>query len=147
MGVEVKLVFHTEKVIKSIEDAAGQRMAEAVMAVHKTVVEETLVGSRTGRTYYVPGTKRTYTASAPGEPPAQATGRLRQSIGTSVKSEGKTVIGKVGSDLPYAARLEFGFRDTDSLGRRYNMAPRPWLRPSFEKSLGKIKSILGSKWF
>lgn len=146
MGVKVKLVFHTAEVIKTIDDTASKRMVEAVNAVRSQTLE-TLSGSRSGRTYYVPGTKRTYTASAPGEPPAQVTGALRQSIKTSVEGEGKTVIGKVGSDLPYAARLEFGFRDTDSLGRRYNMAPRPWLRPSFEKSLGKIKSILGSKWF
>ena len=146
MGVKVKLVFHTAEVIKTIDDTASKRMVEAVNAVRSQTLE-TLSGSRSGRTYYVPGTKRTYTASAPGEPPAQVTGALRQSIKTSVEGEGKTVIGKIGSDLPYAARLEFGFRDTDSLGRRYNMAPRPWLRPSFEKSLGKIKSILGSKWF
>jgi len=146
MGVKVKLVFHTAEVIKTIDDTASKRMVEAVNAVRSQTLE-TLSGSRSGRTYYAPGTKRTYTASAPGEPPAQVTGALRQSIKTSVEGEGKTVIGKIGSDLPYAARLEFGFRDTDSLGRRYNMAPRPWLRPSFEKSLGKIKSILGSKWF
>ena len=137
MGAEVKLVFHTDKVIKSIEDAAGKRMAEAVQAV-RTQVLETLSGSRSGRTYYVPGTKRTYTASSPGQPPAQATGGLRQSIKTSVSGEDKVVVGIVGTDLEYGRCLEFGTR---------NMSPRPWLRVSFEKSSEKVKSILGKRWF
>ena len=137
MGVEVKLVSHKAKVVKSIEDAAGQRMAEAVQAV-RTQVLETLSGSRSGRTYYVPGTHRAYTASAPGEPPAQATAELRQSIKTSVGGEGKEVIGIVGTDKIQGLMTEFG---------TVNMEARPWLRPSFEKAMDKVKSIFGKRWF
>ena len=134
MGAEVKLVFHTEEVIHSMEQAASKRMAEAVNEVRNTVLE-TLSGDRSGRTYKVPGTGRTYTASAPGQPPAQATSGLRQSIKFSVEKEAGAVVGKVGTDLKYGKRLEFGFMGVDSLGRRYNTAPRPWLKVSFEKSL------------
>lgn len=136
MGTEVKLVFHTKEVVKSIEDAAAKKMAEATQAV-RTQVLETLSGQRSGITYYVPGTRKRYTASAPGEPPAQATAELRQHIETSVGSEGKKVIGMVGTDKIQGKMTEFGTR---------NMAPRPWLRISFEKALPKIKSILGRKW-
>ena len=136
MGTEVKLKFHTKEVVKSIEDAASKLMAEAVNEVRNTTLE-TLSGNRSGRTYYVPSTRRTYTASSPGEAPAQATGELRQSVKTSVEGEGRTVVGIVGSDSKHAAPLEFGTR---------NMAPRPWLRISFEKSLDKVKSILTRKW-
>lgn len=137
MGTKVKIVSHTKEVSKKIEDTASKRMAEAVQAV-RTQVLETLSGSRSGRTYRVPGTKRTYTASAPGQPPAQATGQLRQSIATSVGSEGKTVIGMVGTDKIQGKMTEFGTR---------NMKPRPWLKISFDKSQGKIKSIISGKWF
>ena len=137
MGVEVRLTFHTREVIKSIEDAAAKRMSEATQAVHKTVVEETLSGDRSGRTYKVPGTQRTYIASAPGEPPATATAELRQSIKTEVKGEGKKVVGMVGTDKIQGLMTEFG---------TVNMEARPWLRISFEKSMDKVKSIFGRKW-
>ncbi|HUV56286.1 MAG TPA: hypothetical protein VMV84_03555 [Dehalococcoidales bacterium] len=136
MGTEVKLVFHTKEVLKAIEDTASQRMAEAVNVVRNQALE-TLSGSRSGRTYQVPGTRRYYTASAPGEPPAQATSQLRQSIKTSVEGEGRTVIGMVGTNKIQGKMTEFGTR---------NMAPRPWLRISFEKALSKVKSILSRKW-
>lgn len=137
MPTEVKLIFYTDKVNKAISDNAGKRMAEAVNAVRNQTLE-TLAGSRSGRTYYVPGTKKRYTASAPGQPPAQATGELRQSIQTSVGGEGRAVIGTVGTDKIQGKMTEFGTK---------NMAPRPWLRISFEKAEGKIKSIFGKEWF
>lgn len=137
MGVDVRLKFHTKEVVKAIDDAAGQRMSEAVQAV-RTQVLETLSGSRKGRIYYVPGTKRKYTASAPGEPPAVATSELKQNIKTSVRGEGREVIGEVGTDKIQGLMTEFGTK---------NMVARPWLRISFEKSLDKVKIILGKRWF
>ncbi len=136
-GEHVTLIDNTDKVIKAIEENAAKRMAKAVDAVRNTTLE-TLSGSRTGRKYKVPGTQKIYTASAPGEPPAQATGRLRQSVKTSVRSEGKKIIGEVGTDLDYGKELEHGTS---------KVAPRPWLHPSFEKARNKIQEILGGKWF
>ena len=37
----------------------------------------------------------------------------------------------VGTDEPYARRIEFGFHGYDSLGRFYNQAARPYLYPAF----------------
>jgi len=136
MATRVKLVFHTKEVVKSLENAASKRMAEAVNAVRNQTLE-TLSGPRSGRTYRVPGTRRTYTASTPGQPPAVATAELRQSISTSVGGEGRTVIGHVGTDKIQGKMTEFGTR---------NMKPRPWLRISFEEALPKVKSILSRKW-
>lgn len=133
---QVKLKFHTKKVVKAIDDAGSKRMLEACNEVRNTTLG-TLSGSRSGRTYRVPGTSRTYTASSPGQPPAQATGRLRQSVKTAIEGEGKDIIGMVGTDIAYGKCLEFGTR---------TMAPRPWLKPSFEKTVPKIKQILGGKW-
>ena len=167
-AIKVKLIFHTKEVTKSIDDAASKRMAEAVIAVQKTVVEETLIGSRSGRTYLVPGTKRTYTASSPGQPPASPSGHLRQHIETSVEGDGRKVIGRVGTDVPYGKMLEFGTKGGTVIRAKGKalafyaggamvfvkqviqgpIKPRPWLKPSFEKAEGKVKEILGGgKWF
>lgn len=136
MAAKVTLKFHIKEVVKAIEDTASKRMAEAANEVRNTVLD-TLSGARSGRTYYVPGTRRQYTASAPGQPPATATAELRQSIQVSVGGEGRDVVGIVGTDTIQGKMTEFGTR---------NMAPRPWLRISFEKTMPKIKSILGRKW-
>ena len=114
-----------------------KRMAMAVNEVRSQVLE-TLSGQRSGRTYYVPGTHKEYTASAPGEPPAIATSDLFKSIGTSIESEPGGLVGKVGTDKIHGKMLEFGTR---------HIAPRPWLRISFEKVEGKVKDILGGRWF
>lgn len=136
MGVDVKLTLHTRETIAKIEGTASRRMQEAVNEVRNTVLE-TLSGSRKGRTYYVPGTRKKYTASAPGQAPAQATSALRQSIKALVKGVGDKVIGMVGTSLDYGRMLEYGTS---------KMAPRPWLRISLEKTAGKIKSIFSKRF-
>lgn len=59
------------------------------------------------------------------------------------------VVYKVGTDLEYAARIEFGFTGPDSLGRVYNQAPHPYLRPAFDenraKATAEIGRVLGQK--
>lgn len=137
MATEVKLKFHTKEVMHSINQSASRKMSAAVNEVRNTVME-TLSGSRSGQTYYVPGTHRSYTASAPGEPPAVATSELRQSVSTLIESEVGGIVGKVGTDKIQGKMTEFGTR---------HMAPRPWLRKSFEKAEGKVRAILSGMWF
>lgn len=132
MGVTVKITSHAKGIIKDIEQTAAKRQLESAQAVRTTVLE-TLSGPRSGRTYYVPGTKKKYTASAPGEPPAQATSKLRQSIKALIEDG----IGKVGTNLDYGRMLEFGTR---------KMKPRPWLRISLEKTRDKIRQIFRRKF-
>jgi len=136
MGMNVKVISRIPEVKQKINLSPTQKMHQAVNAV-KTQTLETLSGERSGREYMVPGTHKTYIASAPGEPPAQATGQLRQSIKTLVKGSLGTVTGQVGSNIEYAPSLEFGTK---------KMAARPWLKPSFEKALPMIKQILGARW-
>lgn len=64
------------------------------------------------------------------------TGTLRRSIRAEVQS-GAVV---VGSDTPYAARLEFGFEGADSRGRVYHQAPRPYLRPAIMENAEAVKA-------
>ena len=66
------------------------------------------------------------------------TGRLRSSITSEVKGDE----GKVGTNVEYARRQEFGFSGADSRGRIFNQVPRPYLRPALdEKKQSVAKEI------
>lgn len=43
---------------------------------------------------------------------------------------GSAMVAYVGPTMEYSARLEFGFKDTDSKGRKYNQPPRPYMTPA-----------------
>lgn len=102
-------------------------------------VKRTLTGARSGRIYRIGRRGRTYQASAPGEPPASRTGALRQSIThTDPQWSGDNVWVEVGSNLPYAAILEYG-------GVSWNGArilPRPYLASTFLAEADNIDAIL-----
>jgi len=153
---EITFKSNLKAVEAALDRAAFERMERACQhLVNET--KKTLSGPRTGKTYIIPGlktirereirlgrrltakerAKRYYVASAPGEPPAVRTGRLRNSIKYRVIGGGLNLRGIVGSSLEYAAPLEFGTS---------KMAPRPFLRPSYEKVREAIKNILGGKW-
>lgn len=136
MGIEIKITSRIPEAKTNIESTARQRMHEAVNEVRNETLD-TLSGSRSGRQYKVPGTSRYYTASAPGEPPAQRLGELRQSISTEVGGEAGQLIGKVGTDKDYGPMLEYGTR---------KMAARPWLSVAFEKAANRIIGIFSRKW-
>lgn len=58
------------------------------------------------------------------------TGALRDSI--TVASGGLEAV--VGTGMPYAARVNFGFHGADSLGRVYNQGPDPFFDTGFESA-------------
>lgn len=63
-------------------------------------------------------------ASAPGQPPAVDTGRLRSSIAHLVERELLAWVGQVGTDVKYGAYLEFGTT---------RMAARPFMLTTLER--------------
>ena len=99
---------------------------------------EVLKGQRSGRIYRKPCTKKaTYTASAPGEPPARRTGNLRMHWNGQVKSEnassgGVSIVAELESQEPYADHLEHGTS---------KMAPRPFVERIKEKAMPEIQKI------
>jgi HK97 gp10 family phage protein len=83
-----------------------------------------------------PGSGRQYgnhRASAPGQPPAVDTGRLRSSYAFQVGRDGRGPYVDVGTNVEYAKYLEFG----TSL-----MAARPHLRPAIELLRVRIQGDL-----
>lgn len=116
---------------------AEKRMFAATQRVREEVLH-TLSGQRTGREYRVPGTSVSYTASAPGEPPAVQTGQLRQSVTSVVTQDGREVNGQVGTPLDRGLWMEYG---------TFFIEPRPWLRPSFDNCKDDVKRILSERWW
>lgn len=117
---------------------AVSRVSAGVNLIRTNTLKR-LSGTRSGRTYRVPGTKVFYTASAPGESPAQRTGRLRQSIEVDVGMQGASIAGTVGTrEEDYPLVLEFG-------GQK--VAARPFLRPAYDESKSEVEQILSKRWF
>lgn len=64
---------------------------------------------------------------------AKDTGNLSRSIHTeTIKSSQNYAEVSTGTDVEYAARIEFGFMQADSLGRHYNQPARPYMRSAFD---------------
>lgn len=70
------------------------------------------------------------------------TGTLRRSI--EVKEMGPRQVA-VCSELPYAARIEFGFAGRDSLGRLYNQPAKPYLRPAIEETRQRMAQVFAEE--
>jgi hypothetical protein len=82
--------------------------------------------------------------SLPGEPPKVVSGTMRANISHQVVRNADTISGFIGvrENVAYARRLELGFVGTDSLGRTYDQAPRPFLRPALLRSRDKIVELI-----
>ena len=124
----------TKQLITAFRGGAQKNVSQAARVL-QSEVRRKLSGQRTGRTYPVPDTQQTYTASAPGEPPARRTGELARSYQTHEPMTG-TPEAYVGTDSPYALPLEKGTR---------HMAPRPHFLRTLHEQMGRIKRILARK--
>ena len=64
---------------------------------------------------------------------AKDTGTLSRSIHTeTLEARNNYAEVTTGTDVVYAARIEFGFMQADSLGRHYNQPAQPYMRPAFD---------------
>jgi hypothetical protein len=81
--------------------------------------------------------------SKPGQPPHLQSGAYRKSIQALVhRTDLNSIVGRVGSNSPYARRLEKGFVGRDKLGRNYNQAPRPHMAVTAKRYGAQITAIL-----
>lgn len=121
--------------VGNINRKVVSRGVRAVNALRNAELE-VLKGQRSGKVYRKPFSKATYTASAPGEPPARRTGNLRLHWNGQVKSEkasgdGVSVIAELESQEKYSVYLENG----------EGMAPRPFVERIRRKAEPEIKKI------
>ena len=100
------------------------------------------VRKKKGRGTLTSAPEQFHATSRPGEPPAVDTGRLKRSITHRIGIRGGRITARVGTNIKYARRLEFGFTGIDSKGRRYDQKPRPFMHVTYRQELPKIKSIL-----
>lgn len=122
--------------VTNINRKVVSRGVRAVNAMRNAELE-VLKGQRSGRVYRKPFSKATYTASAPGEPPARRTGNLRMHWNGQVKSEnassgGVAIVAELESQEPYAGYLENGTS---------KMAPRPFVDKIKEEAMPEIQRI------
>ncbi len=130
-----------ERKVESVNRQAVSRGTQAVNALRNAELE-VLKGQRSGRVYRKPHSKASYTASAPGEPPARRTGNLRLHWNGKVIKErtsggGLNITAELESQEPYAGILEHGSR---------RMAPRPFVEKIKEKAMPEIKKIYGKPY-
>jgi len=139
-----KIFISNLPVVTIAIEAASQRALIAAADVGRNQTVQNLAGARSGRTYKVPGTQVTYTASAPGEYPAVATGNLRERV------ERKVVGGdvQVGTAVEYGLILEKGGgRGRDEHGRFTAGMKRPWLKRSLDEAKPAMLAKLAQRWF
>jgi len=112
---------------------ASEKALYAAANEGRTQVLKNLTGSRSGIRYKVPGTNVMYTASAPGEYPASATGLLRSTIQMKVKGDA----GYIGSDSDHAVPLE---------KKPASKGGREWLRPSLQQAKPRMLQKIMQRW-
>ena len=79
--------------------------------------------------------------SAPDFTPNDVGGNYGDVAGKKVSGHSATLL--VGTNLAYAARIEYGFVGADSLGRVYNQAAQPYLRPAAASEEKAVKKEIG----
>lgn len=134
MVIEAEIEQRIQQIVKEAKTKSKSFAVRASHALRNSALN-VLRGQRSGRRYRVPGTKVSYTASAPGEPPARRTGTLRMSWGISAVSEsgGRYTTG-IYTDVPYAPLLDEGTPGD-------KIAPRPFKEKIVEKSKPQIGQI------
>jgi len=115
-------------------NATSMKALIAAADVGRNQTVTNISGSRSGRTYRVPGTGVTYTASAPGEFPAVATGNLKGSIQRKV----------VNDEVQVGTAVEYGLFLEKKPG---NKGGRPWLKPSLDQAKPAMLAKLAERWF
>ena len=123
------------KMVNKINFEAKSRAFRASNELRNSALT-VLRGQRSGRIYKRPFASGTYTASAPGEPPAVRSGDLRRSWRQKTASEstskGMMVRPAITTEVKYAPWLDEGTP---------KMAPRPFEQPIIEDAKPKIKAI------
>ena len=133
-----------KKIVKNTVDGVNKEVSSRAYRASNELRNASLrvlSGHRSGRTYRVPYTKRTYIASAPGESPANRTGVFRLSWGTHIHVE------KTGTTFKAVSAIESNvMAKGELLGEMLEhgtsrMKPRPYKQKVRDMAMPKIKEI------
>lgn len=69
------------------------------------------------------------------------TGTLRRSIRVELIGPGDV---RIGSDVAYARRIEFGFMGRDRLGREYHQAAQSYLRAAMDEHRERLRAAIAA---
>ncbi len=117
------------KLSAEVKEKIDQAVRETTEQVAEDYKEEIRSGLRTGRKYKLPG-EAEHIASAPGEPPADLTHELINSVKTSFPEQAQ---GKVMVEAWYSRLLEFGTK---------RFGARPAMRPVMERTGPKFRRLV-----
>ena len=141
MEVNFKQVH--QKVLQTVEQQAKSRTVRAANAMKKASNKAlSNAGGRSGKVYRKPATKKaTYTASAPGEPPALRSGDLRRSWKPLPYAEmvggDKVFTPGIRTDVVYAPMLQNGTT---------KMAARPFEDAVKQEAWPEVEQIYGQPY-
>lgn len=129
-----KLFGHLEKMLKSVKvtpnDLKTATMAGASMARNNAIEKVPRKTSTLARSISP--------KAVPEGPPEADKANILQ---VSLSQMSCTVT--IGTKLPYARRIEFGFMDVDAAGRMYNQLPSPFLGPAVNDHKDELKYEMG----
>lgn len=128
-----------DQIVKEVPLQMASRSYRAANELRNSALT-ILRGQRGGRTYRVPGTKRYYTASAPGEPPAVRSGVFRNSWQPYNYAFGNSFISRIKTGEKQADWLENGTPGGQ-------MAPRPHHDRILDHAEPKIIRIYDEPYF
>lgn len=123
----------TEEILAAIKQQLPSRAYRGANEMRNSAID-ILAGQGSGRTYKVPGTSRSYRASAPGEVPAKRTGAFRTSWKPHSFGGGTTFTSRIESNIKYSGWLENGTPGGQ-------MAPRPHHEKIQKHALPKLTRI------
>lgn len=126
------------------------RAYKAANELRNEAIDNVLKGQRSGRVYRVPMTSKSYTASAPGEPPANRTGVFRMAWHPDVRigTEGNnfTAISEINNPVTIPSGELLGdILEKGSPGGK--IAPRPHHDRIKEAALPEIMNIYQRPYF
>jgi hypothetical protein len=157
-GTNEKFAKAVNDAVKSAKTQAQSRAIRASNELRNSALR-VLRGQRSGRVYKLPFSKKTYRASAPGEPPAVRSGRLR--ISWAARAIGKSdseVIASIYTDVKYAPILEEGYDGqvqkqkklkqggTKTISYHLTIKPRPFEQPIIDGAKDKVMAIFNEPY-
>ena len=142
--VTIQFVQEIDRIVDDVKQQMERRSYLAANEL-RNASQLVLRGQRSGRQYRVPGTKRRYTASAPGEPPAVRTCTFRRSWQPSAH----VVYGSYISRIENETRTDNGRHNLGTILEEgtSRMAPRPYKDRILETAEPEIFKIYSEDYF